>query len=601
MMLLDGITCHENIKRKLQVYAENHHARLVKPFMLVVCKDTDHAAWVENFVKSDEFREGKYRNKTIVIHSKQKGTETEANTRLLLDVENSKNPIEIVIHVNMLKEGWDVNNLYTIVPLRTAASKILREQMVGRGLRLPYGKRTGDPDVDSVMLTAHDKFADIITEAQKGDSIFKAGNVIKAEEIHEEKVTYTQVTLNFEDKELKEAYKETQIEKTEVADALLKKASELVTAEISHHIQNTPAHTVTPIQTKQIAVTVGEELSKDKDLGEIFQENENPIMAWLMHKTEKAHKAAIAKFIPIPRIKITDAGVEEYVFVDFDIDLVNFTHVPIKNELLVQNLEDMQDRQRIKGGVIDFDGYNPKKIILEQLRAKPEIDYEKCSNLLFKLITQVCDHYESEYGESGMKNIVMMYKRDVANKIYNQMLQHFYCENGFLQEEVVGTRTYNLRQSYTYRERVKLYETYCEKIQSVLFDGIKKGVFSSAKFDSEPELILAKVLEGDNDVQNWLRPAPQEFNITYNHGHSYEPDFVVETDAMIYLVEVKGEDKLNAPDVIAKKKRAVQYCVVASRWGQANGYKNWQYLFIPSKEVKINSSFMQLAKRFKEL
>lgn len=601
MMLLDGIICHENIKRKLQVYAENHHARLVKPFMLVVCKDTDHAAWVENFVKSDEFREGKYRNKTIVIHSKQKGTETEANTRLLLDVENSKNPIEIVIHVNMLKEGWDVNNLYTIVPLRTAASKILREQMVGRGLRLPYGKRTGDPDVDSVMLTAHDKFADIITEAQKGDSIFKAGNVIKAEEIHEEKVTYTQVTLNFEDKELKEAYKETQIEKTEVADALLKKASELVTAEISHHIQNTPAHTVTPIQTKQIAVTVGEELSKDKDLGEIFQENENPIMAWLMHKTEKAHKAAIAKFIPIPRIKITDAGVEEYVFVDFDIDLVNFTHVPIKNELLVQNLEDMQDRQRIKGGVIDFDGYNPKKIILEQLRAKPEIDYEKCSNLLFKLITQVCDHYESEYGESGMKNIVMMYKRDVANKIYNQMLQHFYCENGFLQEEVVGTRTYNLRQSYTYRERVKLYETYCEKIQSVLFDGIKKGVFSSAKFDSEPELILAKVLEGDNDVQNWLRPAPQEFNITYNHGHSYEPDFVVETDAMIYLVEVKGEDKLNAPDVIAKKKRAVQYCVVASRWGQANGYKNWQYLFIPSKEVKINSSFMQLAKRFKEL
>lgn len=601
MMLLDGIICHENIKRKLQVYAENHHARLVKPFMLVVCKDTDHAAWVENFVKSDEFREGKYRNKTIVIHSKQKGTETEANTRLLLDVENSKNPIEIVIHVNMLKEGWDVNNLYTIVPLRTAASKILREQMVGRGLRLPYGKRTGDPDVDSVMLTAHDKFADIITEAQKGDSIFKAGNVIKAEEIHEEKVTYTQVTLNFEDKELKEAYKETQIEKTEVADALLKKASELVTAEISHHIQNTPAHTVTPIQTKQIAVTVGEELSKDKDLGEIFQENENPIMAWLMHKTEKAHKAAIAKFIPIPRIKITDAGVEEYVFVDFDIDLVNFTHVPIKNELLVQNLEDMQDRQRIKGGVIDFDGYNPKKIILEQLRAKPEIDYEKCSNLLFKLITQVCDHYESEYGESGMKNIVMMYKRDAANKIYNQMLQHFYCENGFLQEEVVGTRTYNLRQSYTYRERVKLYETYCEKIQSVLFDGIKKGVFSSAKFDSEPELILAKVLEGDNDVQNWLRPAPQEFNITYNHGHSYEPDFVVETDAMIYLVEVKGEDKLNAPDVIAKKKRAVQYCVVASRWGQANGYKNWQYLFIPSKEVKINSSFMQLAKRFKEL
>ena len=602
MMLLDGITCHENIKRKLQVYAENHNVSIVKPFMLVVCKDTDHATWAENFVKSDEFRDGKYRNKTIVVHSKQKGAETEANTRLLLDVENPENPVEIVIHVNMLKEGWDVNNLYTIVPLRTAASKILREQMVGRGLRLPYGERTGDRDVDSVMLTAHDKFAEIIAEAQKGDSIFKAGNVIKAEEFQEEEIICTQLSMDLEpDEELKEAYDETKIEQTESTDAFFKKASELVSDEVTYHIQNTPAHTVTPTQTKQIAANVGEKLSMDKDLGDIFYENENPLMAWLMNKTEKTHKAAVAKFIPVPRIKITDAGVEQYVFVDFTIDITDFTHVPIKNELLVQNLEDMQDRQRIKGGVIDFDGYNPKKIVLEQLRSKPEIDYQKCSDLLFKQISQVCHHYESEYGESGMQNIVMMYKRDIANKIYAQMLRHFYCENGFLQEEVIGTRDYNLQQSYTYKERVDLYGTYNEKIQSVLFDGIRKGVFSSAKFDSEPELTLARVLEGDKDVQNWLRPAPQEFNITYNHGHSYEPDFVVETDERIYLVEVKGEDKLNAPDVIAKKNRAIQYCAAASRWGQANGYKGWQYLFIPSKKIMISSSFMQLAKQFREL
>ena len=38
MMLLDGITCHESTKRKLEVYAANHGKHLVKPFMLVVCK-----------------------------------------------------------------------------------------------------------------------------------------------------------------------------------------------------------------------------------------------------------------------------------------------------------------------------------------------------------------------------------------------------------------------------------------------------------------------------------------------------------------------------------------------------------------------------------
>ncbi|MEY8481165.1 DEAD/DEAH box helicase family protein [Lachnospiraceae bacterium 48-21] len=602
MMLLDGITCHENTKRKLQVYAENNKARLVKPFMLVVCKDTEHAAWAETFVKSDEFREGKYRNKTIVIHSKQKGSETEANTRLLLDVENSENPVEIVIHVNMLKEGWDVNNLYTIVPLRTAASKILREQMVGRGLRLPYGARTGERDVDAVMLTAHDKFSDIIDEAQKGDSIFKAGNVIQAEDIQEEEITYTQLSFKTDpDKELEKAYEETQIEKTEKNAALIKKATSLIKEKVSQHIQKTPAHTVTSAQVKEIAAAVSQKLSDDKDLGEAFHENENPLMAWLNQQTEQTHREAVEKFIPIPRIKVTDEGVEEYVFVDFDIDITEFSHVPIKNELLVQNLEDMQDRQRMKGGVIDFEGYNPKKILLEQVRSKPEIDYERCSNLLFKLIFQVCDYYENQHGTNGMQNIVMMYKRDVGNKIYKQMLQHFYCENGFLQEEVIGTRDYNLQQTYTFKERVNLYSTYTENIKSVLFEGIKKGVFSTAKFDSEPELILARVLETDSEVQNWLRPAPQEFNITYNHGHNYEPDFVVETVDMIYLVEVKGEDKLNDPDVIAKKNRGIQYCAAATRWSRANHYKCWQYLFIPSKKVMPNSTFLQLAKQFKAL
>nr|WP_306817543.1 hypothetical protein [Acetatifactor muris] len=138
-------------------------------------------------------------------------------------------------------------------------------------------------------------------------------------------------------------------------------------------------------------------------------------------------------------------------------------------------------------------------------------------------------------------------------------------------------------------------------MQSVLFDGIRKGVFDSAKFDSQPELQFARVLESDTDVLNWLRPAPQEFNITYNHGHSYEPDFVVETENMIYLIEIKGEDKLNDPDVIAKKKRGIQYCEAASRWGEANGYKGWRYLFIPSQQIMPNSSFSWLARQFQEL
>ena len=69
---------------------------------------------------------------------------------------------------------------------------------------------------------------------------------------------------------------------------------------------------------------------------------------------------------------------------------------------------------------------------------------------------------------------------------------------------------------------------------------------------------------------NWLRPAQNEFNITYNRGRHYVPDFVVETKD---TVEVKGEDKINDADVIAKGKKTVMFCDVASSWSKTNNGK----------------------------
>lgn len=601
LMLQDGIVQHEKTKRSLEEYALSHNKEKVKPFMLVVCSDTNHAAWVESYIQSDEFKAGKYKNKVITVHSKKSGAESDFNTRLLLGVEQANNPVEIVIHVNMLKEGWDVNNLYTIVPLRTAASKILREQMVGRGLRLPYGKRTGDKAVDAVMLTAHDKFEEILAEAQKGDSIFKRGNIINLDEEEEEETVYTQLSFDIEEKhDLDSAYEYTKIEKTQETDVVLKQVTEKIYEKISEQIQTSSRHAVTEEDEKTIAECVKKELLEDADLGETFRRNADPISAWTDYQTKELHRAVVDKYIPIPKIKITNSGVEDYVYEDFDLDLSQFTQVPIDNQILIQNLEDLSDLQRVHGDKIDFGAYEPKKVILEQIRIQPEVDYEKCSELLYKLITQVCDYFENRYGQNGMQNIVMMNKVHIGKEIYEQMLKHFKVRTGFLEEEVIDVVKYNVRQQYNCKYKLNLFAAYETRIQNIVFTGIKKGVFEEAKFDSDPELVFARILEQDNDVKNWLRPASSQFNITYNHGHRYEPDFVVEAEDMIYLVEVKGEDRIEREDVVAKKERAIRYCKAVSEWGRANGYKQWQYVFIPSGEVHSNSSFGQLARRFGE-
>jgi len=595
-MLMDGILCHENMKEKLLAYSENTGERLVKPFVMVVCKDTKHATKIYDYVISSAFSNGKYNSRTLLIHSKRSGNR-EADIDLLTGVEDVNNPIEIVIHVDMLKEGWDVNNLYTIIPLRTAASKILREQMVGRGLRLPYGTRTGVKEVDSVYLTAHDKFDELLKEAQSGDSIFKASNFIKAEEIYPLNTTTAQTSLLVSENEVIKDLDDLGLENTHENIKYVEQINKIINRKVSSSLTAIDIKKPTSGELKKEIV---EEIKKDEDLEKIYRNLQIMEDMWLQEKTEACTARAYNKFIPIPQIKVTDEGKEEYRFIDFNIDLNDFNHVPISNDLLIQNLENINDRTSIKGNEIDYDGYNPTKSLLDELKNKPEIDYEECSELIYKLIVQVISHYEKKFGLNNMKNIIMMNKKDIANKIYKQMMQeeHFYYANGLLQEEVVDLAYENIAPSYNYKILKNLFDEPEGMIGDYLFDGINKGVFSQAMFDSKPELIFARVIETDPDVLNWLRPNSRQFKIYYNRNRRYEPDFVVETKDTVYLVEVKGENMLNDPDVLAKKERAIKYCKISTEWGKANGYKEWKYLFIPAGQINMSSSFKNLAARF---
>ena len=171
--LHDAVCIHESRKASLQIYADNKGVKTVKPFILVVATDTKHSAELKGYMESPEFFEGRYAGKILEINSATSGAEKDENINKLLTVEDPNNPVEIVIHVNMLKEGWDVTNLYTIVPLRAANSKTLVEQSIGRGLRLPYGKRTGEPEVDTLTIVSHDKFQEIVDYANDPNSLIR--------------------------------------------------------------------------------------------------------------------------------------------------------------------------------------------------------------------------------------------------------------------------------------------------------------------------------------------------------------------------------------------------------------------------------------------
>ena len=126
-----------------------------------------------------------------------------------------------------------------------------------------------------------------------------------------------------------------------------------------------------------------------------------------------------------------------------------------------------------------------------------------------------------------------------------------------------------------------------------MLDSLAKEV---DKFDSNTERIFAIVLENDKDVHKWMRPSPKQFNIYYGPGgmSKYEPDFIVETEDKIYMVETKASNEMNSSSVKEKAAAAVVYCRAVSEWNADNGGKPWEYALISHDEVRLNSSFKYL-------
>lgn len=177
VLISDGLDNHERIKTQLETYFANKDIAPEKrflPLVLIVCENIHHAIQVEKYFK-EEFLGGKYRDKIARIHSTPKdnkelpsGEKYDEDTEIekLLELERSRNPYEIVINVNKLGLGWDVKNVYTIVPLRAFDSQIFVEQTIGRGLRLPFGRWIEDGDLNTLRIAYHSNFGKVISRAE---------------------------------------------------------------------------------------------------------------------------------------------------------------------------------------------------------------------------------------------------------------------------------------------------------------------------------------------------------------------------------------------------------------------------------------------------
>lgn len=132
MMLRAGLT---KLNKLEEEFLKNDASK--NPKMLIVCQDTTVSPFVEEFLKSEGLEE----EDIVTIDSNKQGEvkdeEWQEIKKKLFDIDRYKSP-KVVISVLMLREGFDVNNICVLVPLRSSQAPILLEQLVGRGLRLMW-------------------------------------------------------------------------------------------------------------------------------------------------------------------------------------------------------------------------------------------------------------------------------------------------------------------------------------------------------------------------------------------------------------------------------------------------------------------------------
>jgi type III restriction enzyme len=608
MKLEDGVRLHESVKVDLETYARENGERIVKPFVLIIARDTTHAAELMTLIQSDAFFQGRYADKVIQVDSSVKEEETVAK---LLTVEQNDNPVEIVIHVNMLKEGWDVTNLYTIIPLRAANARTLIEQSIGRGLRLPYGKRTRVTAVDRLNIVAHDRFQEIVDEANNPNSPIRLKQLVLDE------ADFARKTV-------------TVVSAPTILSGLGFQTAQSADGAASAGPPPTPAFTdPDEMRVARLAYDAFRKLAREPDkfpsvsylsrpdvqeqIVREVQSQYQPAQMELDGVTKPAPDmaaviAATAKLmadrtIDIPRITVMPKGEVKAGFKPFTLDLSGMRYPAPSEELWAKHLRTDQ---------VDVIGLSQGNLLERRLEDYvvsglidfPDIAYDEHADLLYELAGQVVSRLLTYLSDKDAGQVLALHQREIARAVHAQMQDHFWKDDTVEYHHEVRQGFTELRESaYTALREAPLDYRVPPADKSnmarYLFGGFSKCLSTVTKFHSDSERKLAVILERES--LKWLRPAKGQFQMFYRSGNDhleYQPDFVAETADRILMLEPKMATQMQDKDVLAKRDVAIQWCAWATEHARSYGGKPWIYVLIPHDAIAENMSLAFLAKQY---
>lgn len=582
MKIRDGLTLHEHRKAVLREYCNENDLDYVKPIVLIACKNTDHAKEIRTLIDNDSFQNGKYKGKVIEIHSKQTGEESEENIRLLLSIESASNPVEIVLHVYKLKEGWDVNNLFTIIPLNAAKSDILAMQTIGRGLRLPFGEQTGNEDLDSLDIVAHDHYRELVDEIKSSD-IFRYRDLDNVDVEPSESVG---VSATVDDGQLT-------LFDSAITASGVKSFAEVSNPKTQLEIYQEYVKNFVAVQNKDKNEDSGQISLFDQNPESVPGASNNTPVSAPVQQTGKTNKQPLSKeefvkavseysekAISVPKILVQTTSEVRFnrfevkrTIPDFEVAMAKIERFDAINQQLLS----VVDAQILEVN----DAMNTLACML--LDTISELSYEDAD-----FVIDVVEQYlaqipgDEEYKRRVVRRYASLIVSDIRKQIYDHM-ERKTQDVHIVQKDLILFRRFvkNVKED----GKVKFNKPFSDKsnIKKYLFTGYKKSYYPANAFDSDTERLFSIILEEDTDVIRWIKPPLNQLGLFWKAGQQYNPDFLVETTAGKFMVEVKALNEVTADEVVAKAREGIKWCRFATTADP--DHKKWEYKLISDDNI----------------
>jgi len=152
-------------------YSEQLKPLKKKPILFIMMNNTEEADDIGDWMRTKYPKEfgGE---KTLIIHTDKTGEvskkDLDSARKTARDVDYDKSPVNVIVSVLMLREGWDVQNVTVVVGLRpySAKANILPEQTIGRGLRLMFRNMT-DGYTERVDIIGNKAFMEFVEDLEK--------------------------------------------------------------------------------------------------------------------------------------------------------------------------------------------------------------------------------------------------------------------------------------------------------------------------------------------------------------------------------------------------------------------------------------------------